>query len=276
MNQTFSEFCKAVMARNNDGDGPTAQEAWEGRQPEIDALTRELEPSPCGKEGHRRGDWVPDPKGNEAWHKAFPNMRTCLACQREQALAAAEREMYIAAVNVDQLILDQTKRAEDAERERDEARALSNKIVCSYCGKVDEKEDSPNSTSLKMVEHILACEKNPANALVIENVVLREQVKELSKELARVNDEYIRETAKRLEFEGERDAAGAACVEAGETALRTIQAGLASIVEDEDLDEETLQEHSESTLPNLCDVATKALAAYHALPPTKDAPHERS
>jgi hypothetical protein len=50
-------------------------------------------------------------------------------------------------------------------------------------------------------------------------------------------------------------------------ALKAIQEGLASIVEDEDLDDGKLREHSESTLPNLCDIATKALSAYRATPP---------
>jgi hypothetical protein len=56
-------------------------------------------------------------------------------------------------------------------------------------------------------------------------------------------------------------------IKALEAALKAIQEGLASIVEDEDLDDGKLREHSESTLPNLCDIATKALSPYRATPP---------
>ena len=54
-------------------------------------------------------------------------------------------------------------------------------------------------------------------------------------------------------------------------ALKEIQRSLEIIVCDEDLSDEKLREHSESTIPNACDIATNAIIAAEA--PAKEEKH---
>ena len=68
-------------------DNLSAWEAWHARDQDFSALQRQLEPSPCGVEGHRRADWV------ELGIVAIGDeMYYCSLCRREQEIRREERE----------------------------------------------------------------------------------------------------------------------------------------------------------------------------------------
>ena len=63
------------------------EEAWNARDDDFADLQHQLEPSPCGVEGHRRADWV------ELGIVAIGDeMYYCSLCRREQEIRREERE----------------------------------------------------------------------------------------------------------------------------------------------------------------------------------------
>ena len=66
------------------------EEAWNARDDDFADLQHQLEPSPCGVEGHRRADWV------ELGIVAIGDeMYYCSLCRREQEIRREERECVI-------------------------------------------------------------------------------------------------------------------------------------------------------------------------------------
>ena len=109
---------------------------------------------------------------------------------------------------------------ESIERERtslraelEEAKELSHKIICSYCGRIDEKEESFDKTKNKMAQHVLSCEKNPTVILAKENDELR-AAKEQAEADFRIERDKANAFAKELmQVKHERDQAQAKCAE---------------------------------------------------------------
>ena len=82
--KTFETWRKSIGETD---DNLSAWEAWHARDQDFSALQRQLEPSPCGVEGHRRADWV------ELGIVAIGDeMYYCSLCRREQEIRREERE----------------------------------------------------------------------------------------------------------------------------------------------------------------------------------------
>lgn len=65
------------------------REGHDSRDAEVAALKSQLEPSPCGREGHRRCDWVPT-GAPETMYQQQTHYH-CLSCNREKSQLAEAR-----------------------------------------------------------------------------------------------------------------------------------------------------------------------------------------
>lgn len=73
----------------NESDNNLASEFWHARDEEVSALQRQLEPSPCGVEGHRRADWVE--KSTKSCEGVF-EPAYCQRCHDEQEILRGRLE----------------------------------------------------------------------------------------------------------------------------------------------------------------------------------------